>query len=167
MEENSKKVFYVEEGKTTVSQLFKEGLLQYYADTKNNIFYVNEKDYGSIVERLKVKKLDEKTWQLDFGKLKGKFTVMSSDAVERTMTIEENCALGINDYYCQSEEAGKCLEMGQNSIKLLTAAYLCATPPALVCDLILLKTTVDFYNGSGCPGNPTRVEKTLAHCIQG
>ena len=160
--------FRVEFGKAAVNELFTKGQILYHIDVKNRVIYASENDYDSVTKRLRAERRDGKTWQLDFGPLKGEFTFASKNDVDKTLTVEENSASGLNGYDCVERAAGVCVNsVGEDkSFKLVTGDFLCSRPPPSTCDVIWANVAVDIYNGKGCPGSPTRIQRSTATCIQ-
>jgi len=156
----------IEIGKTSVRELFMKDKIQYYADPKNNVIYVNEKEYDSVAERLKSKKLDEKTWELDRGSLHGKFTVIPSDKTGEELVVGEDTVAGINGYDCVPKRAGDCIKVDRtNSMKLLADIVICFQPPRTVCDGKFKPLLVDYHaNSRTCQGAAVRRNRTTAIC---
>lgn len=160
--------FDIDFDKTTVSELFTRNQILYHLDVKRRVLYANEKDYDAVARRLKVKRIEGRTWELDFGPLKGQFTVMSSNQVDKALTVEEHSASGLNGYECGDIGAGICIEsVGEDkSFKLVTADTICLTPPSTTCDVVWRNVQVDEYSGKTCQGNPTRIQRNTALCVK-
>ncbi|HWM26508.1 MAG TPA: hypothetical protein VNP98_16955 [Chthoniobacterales bacterium] len=160
--------FDVELGKTAVNELFAKDQILYHVDVKNRVVYAGENDYDAVAERLRVKRRDGKTWELDFGSLKGEFTVASKNGVDKSLTVEEKSASGLKGYDCREKGTADCIDSASlnQSFKLVTADFICTGPVDLICDVNWQKIPVDLYNGRGCPGNPVRTQRDTALCIK-
>lgn len=163
-----KAAFDVEFGKTAVNELFTKGQILYHVDVKSRVIYAGENDYDTVAQRLRVKRRDGKTWELDFGPLKGEFTVASKNDVDKTLTIEENSSSGLKGYECTETGTAVCIDSAilDQSFKLVTADFICSGPVDLICNVNWQKIPVDLYTGKGCPGNPVRTQRSTGLCIQ-